>query len=158
MSDMVSVDETDQAPPMEMLELDQVFAVLPTFAQPFKGIAMVVWGVIQEALGSFSKLLGMIFGVPLCEGPAVLIACMMITAVTGGLFFWLNFDQLGLLDAGKRAIRSTQPLVNKGIRTGAIAGATSVVFILAQCMVLMLQRALSLAFERPLQSDASTEL
>merc|ERR1719487_1255278 len=107
LSDMVSVDETDQAPPMEMLELEQVFEVLPNFAQPFKGIAMIVWGFIQEALGSFSKLLGMIFGVPLCEGPAVLIACMMITAVTGGLFFWLNFDQLGLLDAGKRAIRST---------------------------------------------------
>merc|ERR1719420_690579 len=99
---------------MDMIEVEEIFAHLPTFAQPFQGLAIGVWRLIGEALGTFSKLLALLFGVPLCEGPTVLIASMMITAVACGLFVWLNYDQFGLLAAGKRSIRSTQPLVNKG--------------------------------------------
>ena len=116
-------------------------------------VAVAIWNFIRQLIGMFSSILAALVGVPLCEGPTVLIACMMITAASAGLFVWLQYDQFGLLGAGKRAIRSTQPLINKGIRTGAIAGATTVVFILAQCLVLMLQRALGLVIDRPMEPE-----
>jgi hypothetical protein len=105
-----------------------------------------LWEILKGVIQLFSLLLSTIFGVPLCEGPAVLIAAMMITAVTTAIFVWLNYDQFGLFAAGKRATRSTKALVNKMIRTVTIGAATSVVFGLTQCMVLMLQRALGMTW------------
>jgi hypothetical protein len=128
------------------IEAREIFAALPNMMAPVQGIAEEAWNVLKNVIGLFSVILSAVFGVPLCEGPATLIAAMMITAVTSAIFVWLNYDQFGLFASGKRTVRSTKALTNKTLRTVLITGSMSIVFALTQCMVLMLQRALAMAF------------
>ena len=96
------------------------------------------WEQIEYFMQITGVIMERVFGLPLCEGPTSMFGTMIIIGITMGFVLWLNYDQMGFLAAGARAVRSTQAPINKAIRTGVIAVGQSVVFMIAQILVLQL--------------------
>ena len=86
-------------------------------------------------------------GLVLCEGPGVMIATAVVTAMGSGICVWVNYDQIGLLLAGKRVVKFSFPVVSKGLRNGGIAAGTSLVFLVGQIMMNNLRQSMRLAYD-----------
>jgi len=127
------------------LGLDYIFnfEVLPKFLIPVGELLNLTLSLVDTASSTLGLLFRFSVGIPRCQGPALLLCCVVMISMCSLLFRWIVYDFFGIYASARATVMATRPHCQKYLISGLLFMAQGLIFLVMQACMMLFGRSLS---------------